>query len=89
MKKIIPLELVFFAIKIKRNIQSMYQNNAVKKNMLTYYCRKKGGGKQYLLIKDFNTFMFDYSLHGGRKHFCCYSLNSFVTEEILKHNIKD
>ena len=48
-----------------------------------------GGGKQYLLIKDFNTFMFDYSLHGGRKHFCCYSLNSFVTEEILKHNIKD
>ena len=50
---------------------------------------EEGGEKHYLLIEDFNTFMFDYSLHGGRKHFCCYSLNSFVTEEILKHNIKD
>ena len=31
-----PLALVFFAMKIKKNIQSMYQKNAVKKNMLIY-----------------------------------------------------
>ena len=29
--------LVFLALKIKKNIQSMYQKNVVKENMLTYY----------------------------------------------------
>ena len=42
--------------------------------------------KQYVLIKDFNTFMYDYSLHRGRKHFCHYCLHVFITEELLKHN---
>ena len=28
--------------------------------------------KFYVLIKDFNRFMYDYSLHRGRKHFCRY-----------------
>ena len=31
-----PLAPVFLAMKIKKNIQSMYQKNAVKKNMLIY-----------------------------------------------------
>ena len=35
-EKRIPLALVFLTLKIKKNIQSMYQNNAVKKNMLIY-----------------------------------------------------
>ena len=42
--------------------------------------------RHYLLIKDFNTFMYDYALHHG-KHFCC--LQVFSTEEILKHHIND
>ena len=29
--------LAFLFMQIKKNIQSMYQNNVVKKNMLTYY----------------------------------------------------
>ena len=32
--------------------------------------------KQYVLIKDFNTFMYDHTLHHGRKHFCCYCLQA-------------
>ena len=36
-KKRIPSALVFSAMKIKKNIQSMYHKNAVKKNMLIYY----------------------------------------------------
>ena len=27
--------------------------------------------------------------HSGRKHFCSYCLHVFITEEILKHHIKD
>ena len=36
-KKKILSTLVFLGMKIKKNIQSMYQNNVVKKNMLIYY----------------------------------------------------
>ena len=33
--------------------------------------------------------MDDHSLHHRRKHFCCYCLHAFITEEILKRHIKD
>ena len=36
-EKRIPLALVFLVMKIGRNIQSMYQKNVAKKNMLIYY----------------------------------------------------
>ena len=45
--------------------------------------------KKTVLINDFNTLMYDHSLHCRRKHFCCYCLHVFITEEILKPNIKD
>ena len=34
----------------------------------------KEGKKHNVLIKDFNTFMYDHTLHRGRKHFCRYCL---------------
>ena len=42
-----------------------------------------------VLIKDFNTFMCDHTFHRGRKDFCRYCLQPFITEEILKRHIKD
>ena len=48
-----------------------------------------GEKKHYVLINDFNRFMYDHSLHLGRKHFSRYCLHTFITEEILKHLIKD
>ena len=36
-EKRIPSALVFLAMKIKKNIQSMYRKNVVKKNMLIYH----------------------------------------------------
>ena len=47
------------------------------------------GKRHYVLIKDFNTFMYDHTLHRGIKHFCRYCLQAFSTEEILKIHIKD
>ena len=47
-----------------------------------------GEEKQFVLINDFNRFMYNHSLHHGRKNFC-YCLHTFITEEILKHCIKD
>ena len=45
--------------------------------------------RHYVFIKDFNTFIYDHTLHCGRKHFCRYCLQAFSTEEILKSHIKD
>ena len=45
--------------------------------------------KHYVLIKDFNTFMYDHTLHRGKKHFCRYCLQAFRTVEKLKCHIKD
>ena len=36
-KKKIPLTLVFLTMKIKKNIQSMYQKNVARKSMFIYY----------------------------------------------------
>ena len=47
------------------------------------------GKRHYVLVKDFNTFMYDHTLHRGRKPFCCYCLQAFSTEELLKCHIKD
>ena len=33
--------------------------------------------------------MYDHKLHRGRKHFCCYCLQAFSTEKILKCDIND
>ena len=32
------------------------------------------GKRYYVFIKDFNTFMYDLSLHRGKKTFWCYCL---------------
>ena len=42
--------------------------------------------RHYVVIKKFNTFMYDHTLH---LHFCLYSLQTFSTEKILKLHIKD
>ena len=43
----------------------------------------------YAYIKDINTFMYDHTLHHEGKHFWCYCLQAFSTEEMLKCHIND
>ena len=49
----------------------------------------EGEKKHYVLIKDFNTFLYHHTLNHGRKHFCCYCLPAFRTAETFKCHIKD
>ena len=45
------------------------------------------GGKDhwyYVLIKDFNIFMYDYALHRGRKHFLSLLFTSFLYRKNIK-----
>ena len=64
----------------------MYQKIFVKKNLLLI---EEEGKRHYVLIKDFNTFMNDFTRHSGRKNFSPYCWQAFSTEEILKSQIKD
>ena len=50
---------------------------------------RKDGKRHHVLIKDFNTLMYNHTLHPRKKHFCRYCLKAFSTEEILKRHIKD
>ena len=39
--------------------------------------------KHYVLIKDFNKYMYDITKHKERKHFCMYCLQHFTSERVL------
>ena len=65
----------------------IYVSKNVKKNIDLSLGEE--GKRHCVLIKDFNMFMYDYTLHRGRKHFYSYCLQAFSTEEILKRQIKD
>ena len=41
----------------------------------------EGGKGNYVSIKDFDSFMYDNTLHRGRKHLFRYCLQAFSTEE--------
>ena len=43
----------------------------------------EGENKHYVLIKDFNKFMFNQTKHEHRKYFCMYCLQCFTREDIL------
>ena len=42
--------------------------------------------KHYVLIKDFNRFMFNQTKHEHRKHFCMFCLQCFSSEEVLNNH---
>ena len=46
------------------------------------------GKRQHVLIKEFNTFIHDHTLHRGRKHFCHYYFEASRTAEKLRCHIK-
>ena len=45
--------------------------------------------KHYVLIKDFNAFMYNQSKHKERKHFCMYCLQCFSSERILANHVNN
>ena len=45
--------------------------------------------KHYVLIKDFNAFMYNHSKYKERKHFCMYCLQCFSSERILANHVNN
>ena len=48
----------------------------------------EGENKHYVLIKDFNKFMFRQTKHEHKKHFCMYCLQCFSREDVLTEHKK-
>nr|DAC81289.1 TPA_asm: PolB [Corynactis coral adintovirus] len=46
----------------------------------------KDENKHYVLIRDFNAFMFSQTKHKGRKHFCMSCLQCFSSERVLNNH---
>ena len=42
--------------------------------------------EHYVLIKDFNRFMFNQTKHENRKHFCMHCIQCFSSEEVLNNH---
>ena len=45
-----------------------------------------GKKQHYVLIKDFNKFMYNQTKHKCRKHFCMYCLQCFISEKALNYH---
>ena len=45
--------------------------------------------KHYVLIKDFDSFMYNQTKHKARKHFCMYCLQCFSSDVILGNHVKN
>ena len=45
--------------------------------------------KHYVLIKDFNSFMYSQTKHKNKKHFCMYCLQCFSSERILANHVNN
>ena len=84
MKKRTKSTLVF-GYENKKNIQSICQKKQTEEKHVDLLLIGEEGKRQYALFKDFNTLMYDYTLHYGIRRFCCYFLQPLSTKEILKH----
>ena len=58
-------------------------------NQMNLLLITKNEKKHYVLIKDFNSFMYNQSKHRERKHFCMHCLQCFSSERILANHVKN
>ena len=89
MKKRILSASAFFRYKYKEKYPIYVSKKCFEKKHVGLLLIGEEGKRHYVLIKDFNTFIFDHKLHCGKKNFCRYCLQTFNTEKILKYPVKD
>ena len=61
----------------------IYISNEKNENHIEMLLLTKNDKKQYVLIKDFNKFMFNQTKNRQRKHFCMSCLQCFSSERVL------
>ena len=64
----------------------IYVSRERNEDMLNLLLLTKTAGRHYILIKDFNTFMYNITKHRSKKHFCMFCLQHFSSERILNNH---
>ena len=72
-KKKNSTSIIVFGCKNQEKYSIYVSKGTLKRNVDLLLVEEKSK-RQYVFIKDFHTFMYDHTLHYGRKHFCCYYL---------------
>ena len=89
---------ITFPVQI-RDIPKIEQQNEINVNVFGYDISSEqfkkhmellliseGDNKHYVLIKDFNRFMFQQTNHKSKKSFCMYCLQCFTKKEVLENH---
>ena len=72
-----------FGYEKKKQAYPIYISKEKYNNCMNLLLITKDKNKHYVLIKDFNKFMYNQTKHKERKHFCMYCLQCFSSEIIL------
>ena len=64
----------------------IYVSKEKNEDFLNLLLITKDENNHYVLIKDFNRFMYNITKHDGKKHFCMYCLQCFSSERVLTNH---
>ena len=64
-------------------------SKAAFKDQMNLLLITKDEKKHYVLIRDFNSFMYNQTKHKNKKHFCMYCLQCFLSERILANHVNN
>ena len=64
----------------------IYVSKEKFENQMNLLLIEKDGNNHYVLIKDFNKFMYQQTKHKERKHFCMHCLQCFSSERVLNNH---
>ena len=78
-----------FLVKKNKGKYTIYVSKNTFKRHVDLLLTGEKGKRHYVLIKYFSTFMYDHTLHFGRKHFCVYCLQVFSKADISKSHVTD
>lgn len=67
----------------------IYVSKEKNKNCMNLLLVSNDKKQHYVLIKDFNKFMYNETNHKERKHFCMYSLQCFSSERVLSDHTEN
>ena len=69
-----------------RQFYPIYVSKQHNANVLNLLLITEGEKKHYVVIKDFNSMMYNKTKHKERKYFCMHCLQCFSSEEILTNH---
>ena len=78
----------YFWYENKENCPIYVSKNTFKRYFHLLYIEEEDK-EHYVFIKEFDVFIFDYTLPWWTQHFCCYCLQAFSTADTLKIHVND